>query len=31
VAEYSFDVVSEFNAAEVTNALDQARREVGTR
>jgi uncharacterized protein YajQ (UPF0234 family) len=31
VAEYSFDVVSEFNAAELTNALDQARREVGTR
>ena len=31
MAEYSFDVVSEFNSAEVTNALDQARREVGTR
>lgn len=31
MAEYSFDVVSEFNPAEVTNALDQARREVGTR
>jgi uncharacterized protein YajQ (UPF0234 family) len=31
VAEYSFDVVSEFNTAELTNALDQARREVGTR
>jgi cyclic-di-GMP-binding protein len=31
VAEYSFDVVSEFNGAELTNALDQARREVGTR
>jgi cyclic-di-GMP-binding protein len=29
--EYSFDVVSEFNPAELTNALDQARREVGTR
>ena len=29
--EYSFDVVSEFNAAELTNSLDQARREVGTR
>src|SRR5204863_371196 len=29
--EFSFDVVSEFNAAELTNALDQARREVGTR
>jgi uncharacterized protein YajQ (UPF0234 family) len=31
VAEFSFDVVSEFNSAELTNALDQARREVGTR
>lgn len=31
MAEYSFDVVSEFNSAELTNALDQARREVGTR
>jgi uncharacterized protein YajQ (UPF0234 family) len=31
VAEFSFDVVCEFNAAELTNALDQARREVGTR
>jgi hypothetical protein len=31
VAEYSFDVVSEFNAAELTNSLDQARREVATR
>jgi uncharacterized protein YajQ (UPF0234 family) len=31
VAEYSFDVVSEFNSAELTNALDQARREVQTR
>jgi uncharacterized protein YajQ (UPF0234 family) len=31
VAEYSFDVVSEFNPAELTNAIDQARREVGTR
>jgi uncharacterized protein YajQ (UPF0234 family) len=31
VAEYSFDVVSEFNPAELTNALDQARREVATR
>jgi len=31
VAEYSFDVVSEFDSAELTNALDQARREVGTR
>jgi uncharacterized protein YajQ (UPF0234 family) len=31
MAEYSFDVVSEYNAAELTNAIDQARREVGTR
>jgi len=31
VAEFSFDVVSEFNPAELTNTLDQARREVGTR
>jgi cyclic-di-GMP-binding protein len=31
VAEFSFDVVSEFNPAELTNALDQARREVSTR
>jgi cyclic-di-GMP-binding protein len=31
VAEYSFDVVSEFDSAELTNALDQARREVATR
>ena len=31
MAEYSFDVVSEFNPAELTNALDQARREVQTR
>lgn len=31
MAEFSFDVVSEFNAAELTNALDQARREVQTR
>jgi uncharacterized protein YajQ (UPF0234 family) len=31
VAEFSFDVVSEFNPAELTNAVDQARREVGTR
>ena len=29
--EYSFDVVSEFDPAELTNALDQARREVATR
>jgi len=31
VAEFSFDVVSEYDAAELTNALDQARREVQTR
>jgi len=31
MAEFSFDVVSEFDAAELTNALDQARREVSTR
>jgi uncharacterized protein YajQ (UPF0234 family) len=31
VPEFSFDVVSEFDSAELTNALDQARREVGTR
>ncbi len=31
MAEYSFDVVSEFNPAELTNAIDQARREVATR
>jgi uncharacterized protein YajQ (UPF0234 family) len=31
VAEFSFDVVSEFDSAELTNALDQARREVLTR
>jgi uncharacterized protein YajQ (UPF0234 family) len=31
MAEYSFDVVSEFEAIELTNALDQARREVATR
>ena len=29
--EFSFDVVSEFDSAELSNALDQARREVGTR
>jgi uncharacterized protein YajQ (UPF0234 family) len=29
--DFSFDVVSEFDHAELTNALDQARREVGTR
>jgi cyclic-di-GMP-binding protein len=31
MAEFSFDVVSEFDAAELTNAIDQARREVSTR
>ena len=31
MAEYSFDVVSQFDAQELTNALDQARREVATR
>ena len=31
MAEYSFDVVSEYNPAELTNTLDQARREVQTR
>ena len=31
MAEYSFDVVSEYNPAELTNAVDQARREVQTR
>lgn len=29
--EFSFDVVSEYDQAELTNALDQTRREVGTR
>ena len=29
--EYSFDVVSQFDPAELTNAVDQARREVATR
>ena len=29
--EFSFDVVSEYEHAELTNALDQTRREVGTR
>ena len=31
MAEFSFDVVSEYDGAELTNALDQARREVTTR
>lgn len=29
--EFSFDVVSEYDPAELTNAIDQARREVSTR
>src|ERR1700716_2979241 len=29
--EYSFDVVSQYDAPELTNAVDQARREVATR
>jgi cyclic-di-GMP-binding protein len=29
--EFSFDVVSEYDHAELTNTLDQTRREVGTR
>jgi uncharacterized protein YajQ (UPF0234 family) len=31
VPDFSFDVVSEYDHAELSNALDQARREVGTR
>ena len=31
MAEFSFDVVSQFDPAELTNTLDQARREVSTR
>src|SRR5437764_15349439 len=31
MAESSFDVVSQFDAAELTNALEQGRREVSTR
>lgn len=30
-AEYSFDVVSQFERQELVNALDQTRRELGTR
>lgn len=30
-SDYSFDVVSEFDQQELRNAVDQARREVGTR
>ena len=29
--EFSFDVVSQFDPAELTNAVDQARREIATR
>jgi uncharacterized protein YajQ (UPF0234 family) len=29
--EFSFDVTSEYEAAELTNAIDQTRREIGTR
>jgi len=29
--EYSFDVVSQYDPAELTNAVDQARREIATR
>lgn len=29
--DFSFDVVSDFDAAEMTNAVDQAQREIGTR
>jgi len=29
--DFSFDVVSEYDPAELTNAIDQARREAGTR
>ncbi|HEY7202017.1 MAG TPA: YajQ family cyclic di-GMP-binding protein [Candidatus Dormibacteraeota bacterium] len=29
--EYSFDVVSQYDPAELTNAIDQARREITTR
>ena len=31
MAEYSFDVVSEYDASELTNTLDQVRREIGNR
>jgi uncharacterized protein YajQ (UPF0234 family) len=31
VTKFSFDVVSEVNSAELTNAVDQARREITTR
>ena len=31
MAEFSFDLVSEYDHAELTNALDQTRREVATR
>jgi cyclic-di-GMP-binding protein len=29
--EFSFDVTSQYEAAELTNAIDQTRREIGTR
>jgi uncharacterized protein YajQ (UPF0234 family) len=31
LAEYSFDVVSQYDPAELTNAVDQARREIANR
>lgn len=31
MAEYSFDVVSQYDPQELTNAVDQARREIATR
>ena len=31
MADSSFDVVSEYNRQELVNAVDQARREIGTR
>ncbi len=31
MADYSFDVVSQYDAQELTNAVDQARREIATR
>ncbi len=31
MAEYSFDVVSQYDPHELTNAVDQARREIATR
>ncbi len=29
--DFSFDVVSDYDVAEMTNAVDQAQRELGTR